>query len=108
MEALCQEANESTLAAAGAGMKSRIIAHTSAWDLARKRRTMMRGPRIFRSVAIALMLATSLFVLFSPAATAQDNPFASDVVLAQRNPPLTESIVTRYIEFTAWFYTTQW
>jgi hypothetical protein len=50
------------------------------------------------------MLATSLFVLFSPAATAQDNPFASDVVLAQRNPPLTESIVTRYIEFTAWFY----
>jgi hypothetical protein len=58
----------------------------------------------FRSFAKALTLATSLFVLFSPAARAQDDPFASDAVLAQGNPPLTESMVTRYTNFTAWFY----
>src|SRR6202521_653347 len=58
----------------------------------------------FRSVAMALTLATILFVLFSPAARAQDDPFASDAVLAQGNPPLTESMVTRYTNFTAWFY----
>src|ERR1700680_94621 len=50
----------------------------------------------FRSIAMALTLATSFFVLFSSAAKAQDDPFASDAVLAQGNPPLTESMVTRY------------
>ena len=58
----------------------------------------------FRSFTKALTLATILFVLFSLAARAQDDPFASDAVLAQGNPPLTESMVTRYTNFTAWFY----
>src|ERR1700682_6081949 len=58
----------------------------------------------FRSVAMALTLATILFVLFSPAARAQDDPYAADAFLAYENPPLTESMVTRYINFTAWFY----
>src|ERR1700681_2043741 len=58
----------------------------------------------FHSFAKALTLATGLFVLFSPAARARGDPFASDAVLAQGNPPLTESMVTRYTNFTAWFY----
>src|ERR1700682_5646323 len=58
----------------------------------------------FLSLPIPLTLAPSVFFRFSPAAKAQDDPFASDAVLAQGNPPLTESMVTRYINFTAWFY----
>jgi hypothetical protein len=64
----------------------------------------MRRSGRSRFFAMALTLATSLFVLFLPAAKAQDDPFASDAILAQGNPPLTESMVTRYTNFTAWFY----
>ena len=63
----------------------------------------MQRSSSFRFVAMALTIATSLFVLFTPA-RGQDDPFASDAVLAQGNPPLTESMVTRYTNFTAWFY----
>jgi hypothetical protein len=64
----------------------------------------MRGSGRFRFFAMALTLATSMFVLFTPAARAQDDPFASDAVVAQGNPPLTESMVTRYTNFQAWLF----
>ena len=64
----------------------------------------MRGSGRFRFFAMALTLATSMFVLFTPAARAQDDPFASDAVLAQGNPPLTESMVTRFTNFQAWLF----
>jgi hypothetical protein len=62
---------------------------------------MQRSGR-FRLFALALTLATSLFVLFTRAARGQDDPFASDAVLAQGNPPLTESMVTRFTNFQTW------
>src|ERR1035438_2089973 len=64
----------------------------------------MRGSGRFRFFAMALTLATSMFVLFTPAARAQDDPFASDAVVAQGNPPLTESMVTRFTNFQAWLF----
>jgi hypothetical protein len=64
----------------------------------------MQRSSSFRFFAMALTIAASLFVLFIPAARGQDDPFAPDAVLAQGNPPLTESMVTRYTNFTAWFY----
>jgi hypothetical protein len=60
----------------------------------------------FRFFAMALTLGTSMFVLFTPAARGQDDPFASDAVLAQGNPPLTESMVTRFTNFQAWLFET--
>ena len=53
-------------------------------------------------LAMALTIATSLIVLFPPAARGQDDPFASDAVLVQGNPPLTESMVARFTNFQAW------
>jgi hypothetical protein len=66
---------------------------------------MPRSDR-FRSfdLSMALTLAASLFVLFTPAAKAQNGPFASDAVLAQGNPPLTESMVTDFTNFQAWLF----
>jgi hypothetical protein len=64
----------------------------------------MRGSGRFRFLALALTLATGMFVLFTPAAKTQDDPFASDAVLAQGNPPLTESMVTRFTNFQAWLF----
>src|ERR1019366_642129 len=69
----------------------------------RKGEPSMQSSGRFRFFAIALTLSASLFVLFTPA-RGQDDPFASDAVLAQGNPPLTESMGTRYTNFTAWFY----
>jgi hypothetical protein len=64
---------------------------------------MPRSDRFrFFDLAMALTVATSLFVLFPPAARAQNGPFASDAVLAQGNPPLTESMVTDFTNFQAW------
>jgi hypothetical protein len=57
-----------------------------------------------RYFAIAFALVTSLFVLLSGAARAQDDAFASDAILTDGTPPLTESMVTRYTNFTAWLY----
>ena len=62
---------------------------------------MQRSGSLY-SFAIALSLATGLFVLFSPAARAQAGPFAADAVLAKGNPPLTESMVSRFTNFYAW------
>jgi hypothetical protein len=58
----------------------------------------------FRFFAIAATLATSLFVLFTPAARGQKGRVTSDPVLAQGNPPLTESMVTRFTDFQAWLF----
>jgi hypothetical protein len=58
----------------------------------------------FRFFAMAVTLATSLFVLFTPAARGQKGRVASDPVLAQGNPPLTESMVTRFTDFQAWLF----
>jgi hypothetical protein len=57
-----------------------------------------------RFFAMAVTLATSLFVLFPPSARAQKGPTASDAILAQGNPPLTESMVTRFTDFQAWLF----
>jgi hypothetical protein len=66
---------------------------------------MLRSDRFrFFDLAMALTLAASLFVLFPPAARAQNGPFASDAVLAQGNPPLTESMVTDFANFQAWLF----
>jgi hypothetical protein len=66
---------------------------------------MQRSDRFrFFDLAMALTLAASLFVLFPPAARAQNGPFASDAVLAQGNPPLTESMVTDFANFQAWLF----
>ena len=66
---------------------------------------MPRSDRFrFFDLAMALTLAASLFVLFPPAARAQNGPFASDAVLAQGNPPLTESMVTDFANFQAWLF----
>jgi hypothetical protein len=56
----------------------------------------------FRFLAIALTLSASLFVLFTPAANGQKDRVVSDAVLAPGNPPLTESMVTRFTDFQAW------
>jgi hypothetical protein len=58
----------------------------------------------FRFFAMAVTLAASLFVLFTPAARGQKGRVASDPVLAQGNPPLTESMVTRFTDFQAWLF----
>jgi uncharacterized protein YneF (UPF0154 family) len=66
---------------------------------------MQRSDRFrFFDLAMALTLAASLFVLFPPVARAQKGPFASDAVLAQGNPPLTESMVTDFANFQAWLF----
>jgi hypothetical protein len=57
----------------------------------------------FHSFAITLTFAISLLVLFSPQAKTQDS-FAPDPVLAQGNPPLTESMVTRFTNFQGWLF----
>ena len=56
----------------------------------------------FFNLVVALTLATGLFVLFTPAARGQKGRIASDPVLAPGNPPLTESMVTRFTDFQAW------
>jgi hypothetical protein len=55
-----------------------------------------------RYFAVALMLATSLLVLFLPAARAQNNPPNFDKVLVPGNPPLTERGVDSTIDFRSW------
>ena len=52
---------------------------------------------------MALTAASGLFVLFSLAVKAQD-PFAPDSVVAEGNPPLTESMVTRFTNFQSWLF----
>jgi hypothetical protein len=52
----------------------------------------------------ATVFLTGLFTLAAPAARAQDDPFVSDVVLAQGDPPLTESMVARFTNFSAWLF----
>jgi hypothetical protein len=53
---------------------------------------------------LATALITSLFTLATAAARAQDDPFVSDAVLAQGDPPLTESMVARFTNFQAWLF----
>ena len=66
---------------------------------------MPRSDRFrFFDLSMAVTLAASLFVLFTPAARAQNGPVASDAVLAQGNPPLTESMVTDFANFQAWLF----
>ena len=62
----------------------------------------MQSSGRFRFFAIALTLSASLFVLFTPAANGQKDRVVSDAVLAPGNPPLTESMVTRFTDFQAW------
>jgi hypothetical protein len=62
----------------------------------------MQSSGRFRFSAIALTLSASLFVLFTPAANGQKDRVVSDAVLAPGNPPLTESMVTRFTDFQAW------
>jgi hypothetical protein len=62
----------------------------------------MQSSGRFRFFAIALTLLASLFVLFTPAANGQKDRVVSDAVLAPGNPPLTESMVTRFTDFQAW------
>jgi hypothetical protein len=62
----------------------------------------MQSSGRFRFFAIALTLSASLFVLFTPAANGQKDRVVSDTVLAPGNPPLTESMVTRFTDFQAW------
>ena len=64
----------------------------------------MQRSASLRFFALALMLATSLFAFSTPTARAQDNRIASDAVLAQGNPPLTESMVARFTNFQAWLF----
>jgi hypothetical protein len=64
----------------------------------------VRGSGRFRFFALALTLATSMFVLFTPAARAQDDPFTSDAVVSPGNPPLTESMITRFTNFQGWLF----
>jgi hypothetical protein len=54
------------------------------------------------NLAMALTLAASLCVVFTPAARGQKGRIASDAALAPGNPPLTESMVTRFTDFQAW------
>ena len=58
----------------------------------------------FRFFAMAVTVAASLFVLFTPAAKGQKVRVTPDPVLAQGNPPLTESMVTRFTDFQAWLF----
>jgi hypothetical protein len=62
----------------------------------------MQSSGRFRFFAKALTLSASLFVLFTPAANGQKDRVVSDAVLAPGNPPLTESMVTRFTDFQAW------
>jgi hypothetical protein len=62
----------------------------------------MQSSGRFRFFAIALTLSASLFVLFTPAANGQKDRVVSDAVLAPGNPPLAESMVTRFTDFQAW------
>jgi hypothetical protein len=62
----------------------------------------MQSSGRFRFLAIALTLSASLFVLFTPVANGQKDRVVSDAVLAPGNPPLTESMVTRFTDFQAW------
>jgi hypothetical protein len=62
----------------------------------------MQSSGRFRFFAIALTLSAGLFVLFTPAANGQKDRVVSDAVLAPGNPPLTESMVTRFTDFQAW------
>jgi hypothetical protein len=70
----------------------------------RKGEPSMQSSIRFRFFAMAVTLAASLFVLFTPAARGQKGRVASDPVLAQGNPPLTESMVTRFTDFQAWLF----
>ncbi len=47
-------------------------------------------------------LALIPFVLLIPAAVGQNDPFASDAVVAQGDPPLTESMVNRFTNLQGW------
>jgi hypothetical protein len=62
----------------------------------------MRPPARLRFFSLALMLATSLFALSTVTARGQDDPFASDAVVVPGNPPLTESLITRFTNFQSW------
>ena len=64
----------------------------------------MRRFLVFRFSSLALMFATSLFAFSTPLARGQDDPFASNAVLAQGDPPLTESMVTRFTSFQSWLF----
>jgi hypothetical protein len=66
----------------------------------------MQSSGRFRFFAIALTLSASLFVLFTMAANGQKDRVVSDTVLAPGNPPLTESMVTRFTDFQAWLLET--
>jgi len=55
-----------------------------------------------RYFAAALMLSTSLLVLFPPAARAQNTPPNFDKVLVPGNSPLTEKGVNSIIDFRSW------
>src|ERR1700722_17786480 len=81
------------------------FAQRSAWGGPSTRgEPSVRGSGRFRFFALALTLATSMFVLFTPAARAQDDPFTSDAVVAPGNPPLTESMITRFTNFQGWLF----
>ncbi len=55
-----------------------------------------------RWMAMVFTLATCVFAACACTAAAQKDPFRAEPVLAQGNPPLTESMVGRYGDFMAW------
>ena len=58
----------------------------------------------FNFITLALMLATTLSSLSTAATRHQDDPFTSDGVVAPGNPPLTESMITRFTNFQGWLF----